>query len=58
MGIRKLFYQIKPPCARCPYTLGQVHTPVNPCPTCRGNGYQTFERFRRGLPERADDADA
>lgn len=51
MGIKKLFYQIKPPCSRCPYTLGQVHTLANPCPQCRGNDYQMFERFQEKLLE-------
>lgn len=55
--MKKLPYRIKPPCPECPYTLGLVHTFVNPCPTCRINGYQTFERFKRGLPERPDDAE-
>ena len=57
--MKKLLYRIKPPCPECPYTLGLVHTFANPCPTCRINGYRTFERFQRfgrGLPERPDDA--
>lgn len=41
----KLIYKIKPPCPKCPYTLGQVHTLTNPCPGCRLNGYQMYERF-------------
>lgn len=47
MNIKKLVYQIKPPCPKCPYTLGLVHTVKNPCPECKANGYQTFERFKR-----------
>lgn len=47
MKIKKLIYQIKPPCPKCPYTLGLVHMVKNPCPECRENGYQTFERFKR-----------
>lgn len=47
MEIKKLIYQIKPPCHKCPYTLGLVHTVKNPCPECKANGYQTFERFKR-----------
>ena len=35
------------PCAKCPYKLGLVHTVVNPCPQCKANGYQTFERFQK-----------
>lgn len=45
MKITRLLYKIKPPCDKCPYTLGQVHTPLNPCPQCKVNGYETFERF-------------
>lgn len=47
MKLMKLVYQIKPPCSKCPYTLGQVHTVKNPCPECKENGYQTFERFKK-----------
>lgn len=37
----------KPPCPKCPYTLGQVHTFANPCPECKEYGYQMYERFLR-----------
>ena len=37
--------RIKPPCPKCPYTLGLVETPVNPCPKCKLNGYQSYEWF-------------
>ena len=47
MRIKKLIYQIKPPCSKCPYTLGLIHTVKNPCPECKENGYQTFEWFKR-----------
>lgn len=56
MKIKELIYRVKPPCPECPYTLGLVHTFANPCPKCRENGYRTFERFKRDLPERPDDA--
>lgn len=46
MKIKKLINQIKPPCPRCPYTLGLVHTVKNPCPECKENGYQVFGRFK------------
>ena len=52
--MRKLLYKIKPPCPKCPYTLGEVHTFTNPCPECKANGYRTYERFlreRSGLTE-------
>lgn len=35
----------KKPCAKCPYKLGVVKTPVNPCPQCKHNGYADYERF-------------
>ena len=47
MTIKKLIYQIKPPCPKCPYTLELVHTVKNPCPECKANDYQTFERTKR-----------
>ena len=57
MNMKKLVYQLKPPCPKCPYTLGLVHTLVNPCPQCKANGYQTFERFQKRLPEGSDNAE-
>lgn len=39
--------KLKPPCPKCPYKLGLVKTLVNPCPQCKDNGYQSFERFQR-----------
>ena len=47
MSMKDSLYQVKPPCDKCPYKLGQVHTVVNPCPQCKENGYQTFERFQK-----------
>ena len=47
LKLNDLFHQIKPPCDKCPYKLGLVHTVVNPCPQCKANGYQTFERFQK-----------
>lgn len=47
MKTKKLIYQFKPPCPQCPYTLGMVHTVENPCPECKENSYQTYERFKR-----------
>lgn len=45
----KLIYMFKKPCQKCPYTLGQVHTPKNPCPECKLNHYGTYEWFRKQL---------
>lgn len=49
----------KKPCSKCPYKLGQVHTPVNPCPQCKLNGYQSFEwmlklQRQEKIPENRD----
>ncbi len=41
----KLTYFFKPPCPKCPYILGRVHSLVNPCPQCKENGYQFFKKF-------------
>ena len=47
LKLKKLIHHMNPPCAKCPYKLGLVHTVVNPCPQCKANGYQTFERFQK-----------
>ncbi len=47
MEMKKMTYCIKPPCSKCPYQLGLVHTLVNPCPQCRENGYQAFEHLQQ-----------
>lgn len=49
MNMNELICQIKPPCDKCPYKLELVQTLINPCPQCRKNGYQMFERFQREL---------
>ena len=38
MNSQKRFSRLKPPCPKCPYTLGQVKTLTNPCPQCKLNG--------------------
>ena len=47
MKIKKLIYHVKQPCSKCPYTLKQVHTLTNPCPECKLNGYEMYERFQK-----------
>ena len=47
LKLKKLIHHMNPPCAKCPYKLGLVHTVVNPCPQCKTNGYQAFERFQK-----------
>ncbi len=49
MKIKKLIYQIEPPCPKCPYTLGLAHTPKNPCLECKLNHYETYEWFQKLL---------
>lgn len=44
------FKKLKAPCAKCPYKLGQVRTPVNPCPVCKMNGYQSYKTFTEARP--------
>jgi len=47
LKLNDLFHQIKPPCDKCPYKLGLVQTLTNPCPQCKENGSQTFERLQQ-----------
>ncbi len=47
LKIKKMIDKIKPPCPKCPYKLGLVHTSVNPCPQCKENNYQLFEQFQK-----------
>lgn len=51
MKIKKLIHHMKPPCAKCPYKLGLVQTVVNPCPQCKENGYQAYDRFQKQVLE-------
>ena len=46
-NMKQLIRQIKSPCDKCPYKLGLVQTLMNPCPQCKENGYQTFERLQQ-----------
>jgi len=39
----KIKYLIKPPCQKCPYTLGQVKFIKSPCPHCRLDNYRVYE---------------
>ena len=42
-------FKIKAPCSKCPYKLGIIKTVINPCPQCKMNNYQTYERFKEQL---------
>ena len=46
MKLREMLYKIKPPCGKCPYKMGMIHFLQNPCPACKSNGYQTYERIK------------
>ena len=48
MDAKEVLYRLNPPCSKCPYKLGTVKTPVNPCPQCKANGYQFYERIKNG----------
>jgi hypothetical protein len=43
--ISKMEEYMKPPCSKCPYKLGIIHTLRNPCPECKVNGYKAYEIF-------------
>ena len=45
MKLKKFINRIKPPCAKCPYKLGLIETPINPCPQCKRNDYDSYEWF-------------
>ncbi len=45
MSLKNLLNRKKAPCAECPYKLGAVTTPINPCPQCKLNNYNAYERF-------------
>lgn len=47
MNIRNLIYQIKPPCSKCPYKLGEIRTPINPCLQCKLNDYRDYVVLKR-----------
>ncbi len=45
MSLKNLLNRKKAPCAECPYKLGAVTAPINPCPQCKRNNYDAYERF-------------
>ena len=48
MNMKKLVYMFKPPCPKCPYTLGYVKCVVSPCPECMLNNYETYHWLIEG----------
>ncbi len=42
---------VMPPCSKCPYKLGLIHTVRNPCPQCKHNNYHTYKRFLEQVPQ-------
>ena len=51
MDIKSQLHKLIPPCSRCSYKLGLLHTPVNPCPACKLDHYRMFELFQRQLSQ-------
>ena len=47
MSLRNLIDKIKPPCPKCPYTLGLVKFVVDPCPNCKHNGYNMYYKLTK-----------
>lgn len=45
MKLKKLIKRKNAPCEKCPYKLGLVTTPVNPCPQCKLDNYDSYEQF-------------
>lgn len=45
MKLKEIILQKKAPCGKCPYQLGIVETLTNPCPQCKRNNYDSYERF-------------
>lgn len=45
MRQKEIISQKKAPCGKCPYKLGIIETPANPCPQCKRNNYDSYERF-------------
>lgn len=52
MEVKKWSGQSKPPCPKCPYTLGLIHTFMNPCPLCKANDYRIFEQFQKQVSQK------
>ena len=48
----KYLWHKRKPCEKCPYKLGQIRTPINPCPQCKLNDYQSYELFEKQLLRR------
>ena len=46
MKLKKQIWWIRPPCPKCPYTLGLIRTTISPCPQCKADGYQAYKRFK------------
>ena len=44
----KLKHSIAPPCAECPYTLGQVRFVDNPCFDCKLDNYKMYHILKEG----------
>lgn len=49
MKLKEIILRRKAPCGKCPYKLGLMTTPVNPCPECKMKGYSSYEWFLKEL---------
>ena len=47
MKLRNLIYWIKPPCKKCPYTLGHVKFVASPCPACKIDNYKMYHMLTK-----------
>jgi len=45
MSLKKLVRMVKPPCSKCPFTLGKIKFAANPCLECKRNDYATYNRL-------------
>ena len=50
----KYFWNKRKPCDECPYKLGQIRTPINPCPQYQLNNYGTFDEFKKQMEKMYD----
>ena len=50
--LMKYLWHKRKPCEECPYKLGQIRTPINPCPQCELSGHKTYEEFNKQLSKK------
>lgn len=52
LKLKKLIEQMKPPCPKCPYTLGEVQFIKSPCHDCKQKNYQMYHVLIKGKPQK------